>query len=192
MAFALLLSTGFVSSCSDGDDNGSQLPENPTSPTETVTVAGVYGGWTLGSNEYAGFIPSDNDTLTITLTNQEGTLCDLSYKSDTWGMATLKGVAVSRNDTAYVFSKPVTPTIREDHSAWDFSADVDSIAMPNRNPQAGTVAIKNYPFTLVAGTMSLDKGSWQFDFKAYLVPRSEHIQMMSFRNGHVPSTQPGQ
>lgn len=180
IAMALLCNAALIVGC--GDDDPQPNEPVPVEPTGTH-LAGIYGGWTLGSNEYASYIPSEGDTLTISLTNAEGTSCDLTYVSPTWGTTTLKGVSVITNDTAFLLSKPITATIRPDHSAWDFSAAVDSIAMPNRNPQSETVTVKNYPIVLTSGTVSLDAKTWEINFTTYLVPRSEHIQWMSFRNG---------
>lgn len=186
MVLSLLLCTGFAISCGDDDEQKpGQTPETPT----VNTLAGKYGGWTLGSNAYSSFIPSENDTLTIVLTNKEGTLCSLTYESETWGTVTLADVSVVKNDTAYLFSKPRTATLREDRSAWDFSAAVDSIAMPNRNPQTEEVTVKNYPLVLTEGFMSLDGKRWQIDFDAFLVPRSAHTMHMSFRDGHIQAPQ---
>ena len=201
MTVALLLSSSLAISCGSDDEPQPNTPEQPTQqpvagsdddpqpntpeqPTQQ-SVAGTYGGWTLGSNDYAAYIPSEGDTLVISLADNSDNLCNLTYSSPTWGTATLTGVSVVKNDTAYLFSKPVTATLREDHSAWDFSATVDSIAMPNRNPQTEEMTIKNYPFVLTSGTMSLDGKNWQIDFDAYLVPRSAHVQHMSFRNGLI-------
>lgn len=184
MALAMFLVAGLVVSCSK-----SEKEEQPTDDPVPAALAGTYSGWTLGSNAYAPYIPSEGDALTIELTNAAGTRCNLTFVSDTWGKATLKDVAIVKNDTAYLFSKPITATIRNDHSAWDFSAPVDSIAMPNRNPQGGAATTANYPIVLTSGRYSLDLQRWQMDFKAFLVPRSEHTMSMSFRNGSIPSTE---
>ena len=185
MCAALLLCCGFAVSCGSDDD---PQPNHSGEPSQ-ATLAGTYGGWTWGSNDHAAYIPSEGDTLFISQTTDNATSCTLTYTSPTWGTTTLANVTVTKNDTAYVFAKPITAVLREDHSAWDFSAAVDSIAMPNRNPQAGTVTIKNYPIVLTGGTMSLDCKNWQIDFDAYLVPRSAHIQHISFRNGHIQQPQ---
>lgn len=182
VVLALLMTAGTAISCSSDDEKADE--PKPITPTDNIER---YQGWTWGSNEYAGFIPSDGDSLLITPANANYTLCSITYKSETWGTATLDDVRIVKNDTAYLFLKPITASIRDDHSAWDFSAAVDSIAMPNRNPQAGTVTVKNYPIVLTSACLSLDKTRWQFDFDTYLVPRSEHVQHISFRNGHTPS-----
>ena len=195
MAVALVIgSTAFIACGGDEDEATPRDPEQPTpieqpDDPEQPSLAGTYTGWTLGSNPYASYIPSDNDVLTITVTNAEGTLCDLTYTSETWGTATLRGVAVASTAEGYTFSKPVEATLRDDRSQWDFSAQVDSIAMPNRNPQAEAATVSNYPIVLTAGTMSADRTTWQFDFQAYLVARSGHIQNMSFRSGHIQPPQ---
>lgn len=190
MALALTLAMGFATSCGD-DETDEPRPIEPTEepkpeePTTQDILSGTYGGWTQGSNEYAPYIPSEGDTLTIEVTNAEGTLCNLHYMSPTWGDAVLTGVSVEKNDTAYLLSKPITATLLEDHSAWTFSAQVDSIAMPNRNPQSQAVTVKNYPITLENGFISLDLKNWEINFKAYLVPRSGHTQNMCFRDGRI-------
>lgn len=184
MAMSMFLVAGLVAGCSK-----SEKEESPTEEPTSATLAATYRGWTLGSNAYAPYIPSEGDELTIELTNVIGTLCNLTYVSETWGTAVLKDVSVTRNDTAYILSKPVVATIRQDHSAWDFSAAVDSVAMPNRNPQGGDVTIKNYPVVLTQGYIATTLDRWQVDFKAYLVPRSEHTMTMSFRNGSIPPAQ---
>ena len=182
LAIALMLCTGFVVSCGNDDEEEQPIPEEPI---DQPTLGGKYGGWTQGSNDYAAYIPSDGDTLTVTLTNEAGTRCDLRFVSPTWGEAVLKDISIIKNDTAYLLSKPIEALLRDDHSAWDFSAPVDSIAMPNRNPQTETVTIKNYPITLEDGYFNLDGTDWAINFKAYLVPRSAHIQKMCFRDGKI-------
>ena len=190
LALSLLLTAGAMVNCGNDDNDEPQPNEEQTKPeTQAPSVAGIYGGWTWGSNEYAPYIPSEGDTLTITVNPANPSLCDLSYESPTWGNATLKNVSLKlQNDSIFVLSKPITATIREDLSAWDFSAPVDSVAMPNRNPQSGTTTVKNYPIVLVSGVIY--PSHWQIDFDAYLVPRSQHVQHMSFRNGHIPAGQP--
>ncbi len=180
-ALAAVLSLSFVA-CDNDEKEENEPVNNPV-----VSLAGDYEGWTLGSNAYAPYIPSEGDRLSITLTNAEGTLCNLTYASETWGTTTLTDVAIEQNDTAFVFSKPITAIIRQDHSAWDFSATPDSIAMPNRNPQGGGATVSNYPIVLTSGYMLTGLDKWQIDFKAYLVPRSEHTMTMSFRNGSIPA-----
>lgn len=179
LALALMLATGFVCSCSDEDEK----PEPIIDPV--YTLSNTYTGWTQGSNEYAAYIPSEGDTLIIKVTNATSTLCDLHFISPTWGEAVLKDVTITLNDTAYIFNKPIVATLLEDHSAWTFSAPVDSIAMPNRNPQTEIVTIKNYPITLEGGFMNRYCDNWEIKFKAYLVPRSGHTQNMCFRDGHI-------
>lgn len=182
LAAALMLGAAFVSSCKDDNED----PQPIIDPV--VSLAGTYEGWTWGSNAYAAYIPSEGDKLTIVSLGSDASgnsTVDLVYESETWGKTTLKTVSVTKNDTAYIFSKPITATIRQDHSAWDFSAQVDSIAMPNRNPGSSEVTISNYPIVLTEGFMSLDLSNWQIDLKAYLVPRSEHIMNMSFRDGKI-------
>ena len=182
MALALLCSVSFVS-CGDGEN-----VDEPIVDPVTPKLEGTYTGWILGSNQYAPYIPSEGDQLTIKLLGSDAhgqATCRLTLVSETWGTATFDAVGVTKTATGYVFSKPVTATLREDHSAWDFSAAVDSIAMPNRNPQSGTVTVSNYPIVLTNGTMSLECDKWQFDFTAYLVPRTGHVMTMSFRNGSI-------
>ena len=187
LAMSLMLTATLTVGCGSDDDPQPQTPEQDI-PEQQPTLAGKYGGWTLGSNEYAPYIPSEGDTIIVTQNPSNPSLCDLYYVSPTWGTATLKNVSVEvQQDSIFVLSKTITATIREDHSAWDFSAPVDSIAMPNRNPQAGTTTIKNYPIVLTSGVIY--PSHWQVDFKAYLVPRSEHIQSMSFRSGSIPQSQ---
>lgn len=182
LAAALMLGATFVSSCKDDNED----PQPIIDPV--VSLAGTYEGWTWGSNAYAAYIPSEGDKLTIVSLGSDASgnsTVDLVYESETWGKTTLKTVSVTKNDTAYIFSKPITATIRQDHSAWDFSAQVDSIAMPNRNPGSSEVTISNYPIVLTEGFISLDLSNWQIDLKAYLVPRSEHTMNMSFRDGKI-------
>jgi len=182
LAVALMLGTAFVSSCKDDDDD----PQPTIDPV--VSLAGTYEGWTWGSNAYAAYIPSEGDKLTIVSLGSDASgnsTVDLVYESETWGKTSIKAVSVTKNDTAYIFSKPITATLRQDRSAWDFSAQVDSIAMPNRNPDSSEQTVNNYPIVLTEGFMSLDLSNWQIDLKAYLVPRSEHTMNMSFRDGKI-------
>ena len=175
---ALALTLGFVA-CND-DDNPKDPEINPV-----LSLPGTYTGWTWGSNAYAAFIPSEGDALTIELTNVAGTRCNLHYVSPTWGDAVITDVAISTNDTAYIFSKPIEAVLRDDRSGWDFSAPVDSVAMPNRNPSADAPTVSNYPIVLTSGFMNFKLDNWQVDFTAYLVPRSGHTMNMSFRDGHI-------
>ncbi len=182
LAVALMLCAAFISSCKDENDE----PKPIIDPV--ASLAGTYEGWTWGSNAYAAYIPSEGDKLTIVSLGSDASgnsTCDLVFESETWGKATIKTVSVTKNDTAYIFSKPITATLREDRSAWDFSAKVDSIAMPNRNPSTSEVVISNYPIVITKGFMSLDLSNWQIDFNAYLVPRSAHTMSMSFRDGKI-------
>ncbi len=182
LAVALMLGTAFVSSCKDDNDD----PQPIIDPV--VSLAGSYEGWTWGSNAYAPYIPSEGDKLTIVSLGSDASgnsTVDLVYESATWGKTTIKAVNVTKNDTAYIFSKPITATLRQDRSAWDFSAQVDSIAMPDRNPESSEHPVRNYPIVLTEGFMSLDMSDWQIDLKAYLVPRSEHTMDMSFRDGKI-------
>ncbi len=178
MALVLTLTLGLVG-CNDEDETVEPI----IGPV--LSLPGTYTGWTWGSNKYASFIPSEGDALTIELTNEAGTLCNLHYVSPTWGDALIKDVTITTNDTAYFFSKPIEATILADHSAWDFSAPVDSVAMPNRNPDGGTATVSNYPIVLTSGFMNFKLDNWQVDFRAFLVPRYEHIMDMSFRDGHI-------
>ena len=175
---ALALTLGFVA-CNDDDD-----PKDPEIDP-VLSLPGTYTGWTWGSNAYAAFIPSEGDALTIELTNVAGTRCNLHYVSPTWGDAVITDVAISTNDTAYIFSKPIEAVLRDDRSGWDFSAPVDSVAMPNRNPSADAPIVSNYPIVLTSGFMNFKLDNWQVDFTAYLVPRSGHTMNMSFRDGHI-------
>ncbi|MBQ7444011.1 MAG: hypothetical protein IJS59_09165 [Bacteroidaceae bacterium] len=185
MALAVLAAAATIGSCGKDEElTPNPTPEQPE-PAADPMPAGTYSGWTLGSNEYAAFIPSDGDALTISFPYADDALCDITYTSETWGTATIKKVAYASTDAGFTFAKPITATLRDDRSQWDFSAPVDSIAMPNRNPQGGTATVGHYPIVLTGGTMSTDRQTWQFDFVAYLVPRSAHMQNMSFRSGTI-------
>ena len=184
LSAAIIMAAGFVMSCSKDNDN--DTPVTPPAQEDALDLKLV--GWTWGSNKYAPYIPSDGDSLTIFATNTANTRCILVYASPTWGVATLVDVNVEKNDTAYIFSKPITATIREDHSAWDFSAKTDTIYMPNRNPSTDEITVKPYPVVLTSGYMTIEKPRrWQFDFEAYLVPKSEHTMSVSFRSGKIPA-----
>ncbi len=187
LAAAIIMAAGCIASCSK--DNKDE--EKPITPVHDEGLDLKLGGWTVGSNPYASYIPSDGDSLVIFATKTDNSTCILVYSSPTWGVATLQNVKIEKNDTAYIFSKPVTVTLREDRSAWDFSIEpTDTFYIPNRNPQTEQFTVKPYPVTLSSGYLTLDEPRrWQFDFDAYLVPRSNHIQHVSFRNGHVPAMQ---
>lgn len=184
LAAVLVVVAGFIASCSKEDSNDDVRP-----PVRDEGLDLKLGGWTVGSNAYASYIPSDGDSLVIFATKTDNSSCILVYSSPTWGVATLLNVKIEKNDTAYLFSKPVTATLRDDRSAWDFSiAPIDTFYMPNRNPQAEELAVKPYPVTLTSGYLTIETPHrWQFDFDAYLVPRSNHIQHVSFRSGRIPA-----
>lgn len=178
MALALLVATGFVSSCGDDDEPEIKTP----TPSDTTAVSkdsanvndvlpeGTFVGWTEGSNPYAGYIPSGGDSLVISKDSTGA--YSVGYLSPTHGRGVITGVTVTRNDTAFVFQKPVT--VSRNDTAFVFSQVPDTISMPNRNPEGGAVTWKAYPATFDGGYLTLDGERWEFTFQVYCNVRYIH------------------
>ena len=168
--FSLIIACGMISvvACSDGDDNTPNSQQN----TPSTLPAGTFVSWTEGSNPYAGYIPSEGDQITIELV-KEG-LCNIKYVSEQHGTGTLTGVSITKTDSRYLFSKPITVQFSEDKTDFVFSQEPDRVTMPNRNPNGGEVTYKDYPFVLNSGWLSVDGKQWQFDMTAYCNVRYLH------------------
>ena len=170
LTLSLLLGAGFVTGCGNDEDDSQQ----PIEETETSKQlpAGTFVGWTEGSNPYAGYIPSANDSIVITR-GQNG-FYELSYLSATHGRGVIKNVQVTKNDTAFILQKPVTATINAEGTDFVFSQTPDTIAMPNRNPEGGTGSWKAYPATFDGGYLTVDGKRWELTLRVFCNVRYIH------------------
>ena len=168
LTLSLLLSAGVATSC--GDDDDTVPDENP--PAASTLPTGTFVGWSEGSNPYAAYIPSGNDSIVITKAG--AATYDIAYLSPTHGRGVISGVSMTLNDTAYVFQKPVTVELNADGTAFQFSQEPDTIAMPNRNPQGGDAAWASYPATFESGYLTKDGERWEFTIKVYCNVRYVH------------------
>lgn len=188
MALSLLLSAGLVGSCGNDEKEDDPTPREeevePTPQEDEPTVLlpeGTFVGWSEGSNPYAQYIPSAGDSIVITKANQ-GTY-DVAYLSPTHGRGVIQGVNVTKNDTAFLFKKPVSVSKNEAETAFVFSQVPDTIAMPNRNPQGGSATWANYPATLEGGYLTTDGKRWELTFKVFCNVR--YIHQVIVREGAI-------
>lgn len=180
MALSLLLSAGFVGSCGD-DDKEDDLTPNENESTSKLPE-GTFVGWSEGSNPYAGYIPSSNDSIVITKDAQGK--YDIAYLSATHGRGVIQGVSMTKNDSAFVFQKPVTSSKNEAGTAFVFSQVPDTIAMPNRNPQGGGQPVwANYPATFEGGYLTADGERWELTFRVFCNIR--YIHQVIVREGAI-------
>lgn len=169
MASALLLCCGFAVSCGSDDD---PQPNNSEQSTPITLPEGTFSGWTEGSNPYATYIPSAPDSIVISKAGNDR--YNVSYVSATHGLGTITNVQMTKNDTAFVFEKPVDVSKNVEGTDFVFSQVPDSIIMPNRNPQGGASTWKTYPATLEGGYLTTDGKRWEFTFKVYCNVRYIH------------------
>ena len=186
LLLVVMLAAGLVVGCSKGDDNEEQTPRPHV---HDVGLDLKIGGWSVGSNPNSSDVFSDGDSLVIFATKTDNSRCILVYSSPRWGAATLLNVKIEQNDTAYLFSKPVTSTLRADRSAWDFSAPVDTFYMfIYHDSDNAMVTVESCPAVLASGYMTIEEPHrWQFDFDAYLDPEKALVQRVSFRSGKIPA-----
>lgn len=171
LTLSLLLGASMVTSC--GNDEDETL--KPTEETEASKQLpeGTFVGWSEGSNPFAQYIPSGNDSIVITKAAQGQ--YDIAYLSATHGRGVIQGVSLEKNDTAFFFQKPISASKNEEGTAFVFSQVPDTIAMPNRNPQGGgSGAWANYPAIFGGGYLTTDGKRWELIFKVYCNIRYVH------------------
>ena len=175
LALALMLALGFTS-CSKSDKDDELEPQTPNENTQDPVISklpeGTFVGWTQGSNPYASYIPSAPDSIVIEKSSNGG--YDVTYISTTHGKGTFKNVQVTKNDTAFVFRKPIRVGKNLEETAFVFSQAPDTIAMPNRNPNGGEPVWKDYPAVLEDGYLTTDGQRWEITFDVYCNIRYVH------------------
>lgn len=185
LLLAVVLAAGLIGSCSKDDDD----EQSPRPQVNDVGLDLKLGGWTVGSNPRSSDVFSDGDSLVIFATKTDNSRCILVYSSPTWGVANLLNVKIEQNDTAYLFSQPITATLREDRSAWDFSQPADTFYIINYEAAETEEMVKPHPVVLASGYMTIEEPRrWQFDFDAYLVQDEPYVQRVSFRSGRMPES----
>ena len=96
MMFAAMAMVFGMASCSDDDDD--------KVVDVAQTVSGLYQGQTVADFAYAKGYKTEGEVDSVTVTKVSNTAVNINYKSGTWGTADFNNVAVTENDTAYVFT----------------------------------------------------------------------------------------
>lgn len=131
MALALLLCTGFMSSCKS-DDEPAPVPE------ESLLIR-AYVGTTIGSSQHFQDMPStSSDTIYVTAGKANSTKFDIKYQSAFWGNATFETVGFKKVNGIY-----------------ELDSTTGTFSMPQRTPGATEVKYKDYPATLRNSTIKL-------------------------------------
>lgn len=179
LAFSLMLSAGFVTSC--GDDDETDSPSTAPNETTAQLPEGTFIGWSEGSNPYAKYIPSGNDSIVIK--KADSGRYDIAYLSPTHGAGVIREVSMTKNDTAFLFQKPVSVSMNEEGTAFVFSQVPDTISMPNRNPQGGDAVWSSYPATFEGGYLTADGKRWELTFMIFCNVR--YIHQVIVREGVI-------
>lgn len=179
LALALVCSAGFVTSCGDDDDD--PKPNTEQEPQRTS----VYGSYAGQSKAVVHGAPIETFEETIEIKKIDDNTVDIYYFSPTWTAkkSTLKGVKMTKTSLGYTFTKPIVPTVNEEHTDWVFPDNVDYITMTKKGPNAGSEPqTKDYPFVLESGFISADFKKYTFNFAAYLNFQGAGIYQISYFN----------
>lgn len=188
LALTLLCSAGFVTSCGDDDDDPKPNTEQDSKQngdqgtTQRTSVFGTYEGQSKAI-VHGATIETFEETIEIKKIDDN--TVDISYFSPTWTakVSTLKGVKMTKTDLGYTFTKPIVPTVNDEHTDWVFPDDVDYITMTKKGPNAGSdPQTKDYPFVLESGFISADFKKYTFNFAAYLNLNGAGIYQISYFN----------